>query len=191
MKTEKSGWPSDVKTDAEKLEFIRMYEEKEGIQLDPNEIEFNTGLRQQAKLMLNSFWGKVKKTFHTHTLCFFQFGQRTNMMKTKMVKNAGQLWDILSEPGNEVHTIIEMTGEMLLVRYQSIEYEFEDIISNTNVVIAAFTTAHARLKLYSYMEKLGERVMYTDTGNLIFPSISFFVFSLSFRFDHLHDETRR
>ncbi|KAK6168648.1 hypothetical protein SNE40_019840 [Patella caerulea] len=38
----------------------------------------------------------------------------------------------------------------------------------TNVVIAAFVTAQARLKLYSVLEKLGERVCYFDTDSVIF-----------------------
>ena len=38
----------------------------------------------------------------------------------------------------------------------------------TNVVLAAFTTAHARLKLYSYLEKLQEQVLYFDTDSVIF-----------------------
>lgn len=33
----------------------------------------------------------------------------------------------------------------------------------TNIFIASFTTAWARLKLYSELEKLGESVLYFDT----------------------------
>lgn len=39
-----------------------------------------------------------------------------------------------------------------------------------NVVIAAYTTAQARLKLYSYLEQLKERVLYCDTDSIIFIS---------------------
>ena len=39
---------------------------------------------------------------------------------------------------------------------------------NTNPVIAAFVTAHARLKLYSYIERLGARVLYFDTDSVIY-----------------------
>ena len=37
-----------------------------------------------------------------------------------------------------------------------------------NVFIAAFTTAYARLKMYGYLERLQERVLYTDTDSLIY-----------------------
>ena len=38
----------------------------------------------------------------------------------------------------------------------------------TNVAIAVYTTAQARLKLYSYLEKLGDRVLYYDTDSCIY-----------------------
>ena len=41
-------------------------------------------------------------------------------------------------------------------------------LSNTNVIIASFTTAHARLKLLSYLEAMGESVLYFDTDSLIY-----------------------
>ena len=37
----------------------------------------------------------------------------------------------------------------------------------TNVVIAAFTNAHARLKVYSVLERLQTRVLYFDTNSVI------------------------
>ena len=40
----------------------------------------------------------------------------------------------------------------------------------TNVVIAAFTTAQARLKLYSVLERIQQRVLYFDTDSIIFTS---------------------
>jgi hypothetical protein len=40
----------------------------------------------------------------------------------------------------------------------------------TNVVVAAFTTAYARLKLYDVLDMLQERVLYYDTDSVIFVS---------------------
>lgn len=40
-------------------------------------------------------------------------------------------------------------------------------------MIAAFVTAYARLKLYEYIEGLGDRVLYFDTGSLLFMSVYF------------------
>ena len=38
----------------------------------------------------------------------------------------------------------------------------------TNIFIASFTTALARLKLYDELEKLGEQVLYYDTDSIIY-----------------------
>ena len=38
----------------------------------------------------------------------------------------------------------------------------------TNLFIAIFTTAHARLKLYSALETLQQRVLYYDTDSVIY-----------------------
>ena len=39
-----------------------------------------------------------------------------------------------------------------------------------NVVIAAFTTCHARLRLYNVLDRLQERVLYFDTDSIIYVS---------------------
>jgi hypothetical protein len=41
---------------------------------------------------------------------------------------------------------------------------------NTNPYIAAFTTAHARLRLYKMLQMLGNRVCYCDTDSVIYIS---------------------
>jgi hypothetical protein len=53
VKVQASGWPSWVKNDLDKIQFIIQFEEKEGIQLDPDDMEFNSSLRIVAKLCLN------------------------------------------------------------------------------------------------------------------------------------------
>ena len=154
-KVTNSGW-NGLETETEKQKFIDDYYEHENIRLNPNEIEDNPGKREQDKLMLNSFWGK--------------FGQRTNLMKTKMLNDPSQLWEILFDKRYETHAINVMTEEMLMIRYQTAALEFEEVMTNTNVVIAAFTTGHARLKLYSYMKILDDRVLYTDTDSIIYKT---------------------
>ena len=55
IKQEASGWPSWCRTEEDKRQYVREYQEKEGIKLDPEKIKKNPGLRSFAKLMLNSF----------------------------------------------------------------------------------------------------------------------------------------
>jgi hypothetical protein len=46
--------------------------------------------------------------------------------------------------------------------------EYRKPNKNTNIYIAIFTTAHARLRLYKFLEILGERVLYMDTDSVIY-----------------------
>ena len=36
-----------------------------------------------------------------------------------------------------------------------------------NIFVACFTTAHARMKLYDELVKVGDRALYFDTGNTL------------------------
>ena len=58
IKQEASGYPEWCVTEEQKQAYIDDYYENEGIRLDPQKIKYNPGLRQLAKLMLNSLWGK-------------------------------------------------------------------------------------------------------------------------------------
>ena len=55
IKQEASGLPKWFKTDDDKRKYIQDYYDREGIWLNANNIKKNPGLRQIAKLMLNSF----------------------------------------------------------------------------------------------------------------------------------------
>ena len=55
IKQEASGYPKGVTTEEQKQRYIEEYFEREGVQLDPDKIDYNPGLRALAKLMLNSF----------------------------------------------------------------------------------------------------------------------------------------
>ena len=45
---------------------------------------------------------------------------------------------------------------------------FVDENNKVNIVIAAFTTAYARLKLYDLLDLLQERVLYYDTDSVVY-----------------------
>jgi len=57
---------------------------------------------------------------------------------------------------------------MVAVNFKTSE-TFREANPNTSVVIACFVTANARLRLYSYIEKLQERVLYFDTVRITHP----------------------
>ena len=153
IKTEASGWPTGCDTEEEKDDFIKRFEEIEGIRLEKEKVKPNPGLKATAKLMLNSFWGK--------------FGQRENLPQIQQCTNPNQLYKILDDDTLEVQNIRFCTDDVLEVVYA---YKEDFILPNnrTNVFVAAFTTCWARLKLYSYLERLGDQVLYYDTDSVIY-----------------------
>jgi len=155
LKQEASGWPSECVDDESKERYLREYENTEGITLEKNNIARNPGLRSVAKLCLNSFWGK--------------FGQRSNLPKTEVINDYQQLASLLSSPEHEVTSLLPVNDEVLYVSWQ-LRQEAIAASPMTNVVIAAYTTAQARLKLYEYLERLDQRVLYYDTDSCIYLS---------------------
>ena len=155
IKQEKSGWPDWVHSAEEKLSYIESYYTREGIRLNADKIEVNPGLRAVSKLMLNSFWGK--------------FGQRQDLMKSRYFTDPAEYFKMLNDKRIKVCNVQLVNEEMIFMEYRE-KNEFVRPNNRINVVIAAYTTAHARLKLYSVLKCLGERVLYCDTDSIIFKS---------------------
>ena len=58
---------------------------------------------------------------------------------------------------------------MILVTYK-VKDNFISENAKTNVVLASFTTAHARIELNTYLLQLQDRVVYYDTDSIIYIS---------------------
>ena len=100
---------------------------------------------------ISSFWGK--------------FGQRVSLGQTSMVDDPATFFKVLQNDRTEITNVTIVNEEVLEVKY-TVKEEFLEAPGHTNVVIVAFTTAHARLKLYSILEPLDKRVLYFDTVNI-------------------------
>lgn len=177
IKTEASGWPSECVTEEQKYNYIEKFFHQEGIKLEFADISKNPGLRCLSKLMLNSFWGKL--------------GQLENQPKTTIVNDPEVLFTLLSNPFVNVNSALPVSEDTLIVNYEFKEESYQPL-STTNVCLAAYTTTQARLKLYSYLERLGDRVLYYDTDSVIFvqkdgefePSVGDFIGDMT---DELQD----
>ena len=86
-----------------------------------------------------------------------KFGQRSNMPQVELVKDAGRYFQLLTCQSTQVKNVQFVNDECVEVYYNQGE-DFVTKSDKTNVVIAAFTTAHARLKLYSVLERLQHRL---------------------------------
>lgn len=91
------------------------------------------------------------------------------MPKTEVVVEPERLFQILSDPEIEVHGYLPVNDTKIFVSWAYIgEASLPSKISN--VVLAAYTTAQARLALYEYLENLDRRALYYDTDSVIFST---------------------
>ncbi|KAK5638387.1 hypothetical protein RI129_012682 [Pyrocoelia pectoralis] len=155
IKQQSSGWPYYCDTPKKKDNYIKEYFEAEGVRLDPVKIERNPGLRQLGKAVITSFWGKL--------------GQRENQSKTSIVREPGEFYNMMTNPSININSVLPINEDALLVNWESKEEAYSPL-STVNVVLAAYTTAQARLKLYEHLERLEERVIYYDTDSIIYVS---------------------
>ena len=89
------------------------------------------------------------------------------MGKSEYFTDPKQYYEKVSTDGVVLTRLDIVSDEMVRVQYKLAD-EFEEDLTNVNVAIAAYTTAYARLELYKYLEKLGERVLYFDTDSVFF-----------------------
>ena len=76
--------------------------------------------------------------------------QRENMTKTEYFAEPSKFFDLVTNP-NKIVKNVGMEAHAC-----------------SNVIVAAFGTAQARLKLYEPLKKLNERVLYIDTDSIIY-----------------------
>ena len=126
-------------------------------------------------------WDCSEKTLTSHGLrfnsgtgdiyifCIFigKFAQRSNLVKTEMVYQPKRFIDLLYDDKFEVCDARMVNDDMIEVQFRNAK-EFAEQNNKVNVVVAAFTTAYARLKLYDLLDLLQERVLYYDTDSVIY-----------------------
>jgi len=105
------------------------------------------------KLIANSFWGFLAK--------------RPNKRQHKFITKTPDWLTMLADASNIIEDVDFKHKDVLQVYYTKNE-EMELPAPNTNVVLASFVTAQGRLKLYSELQKLNDRILYIDT--IIFVS---------------------
>ena len=154
-KQESSDYPEWVHNQSDKDKYISDYFEHEGVQLRSENIAKNPGLRQVAKLCLNSLWGK--------------FGQQCHRVQSELIFEAKRFYELVNSDEHEIHDLHLINQEIVELLYKrKKECQREDY--STNIFIALFTTAHARLELFELIHKLGRRVLYFDTDSCIYLS---------------------
>ena len=155
IKQETSGFPPDVKSEEDENNYIKEYFEKEGIHLDRENIRPNKGLRALAKMCLNNLWGK--------------YGQREQLPKNRIVTDGGEFFSLLFDGTKDITDFHILSEKFAQIDYKN-NRNLSELSTTTNVFIAIFTTAQARIKLYEVIEKLGRRLIYCDTDSCVYVS---------------------
>lgn len=117
IKVESSGYPASCDTEEKKQQFIREFEEKEGIKLDPDKMIYNAGNRACAKLLLNSSWGK--------------FAQNPKRVSTKLTHSGANAIKFITDPAisNKSIKFVNPDTEILQVEKSIKEGGFSALFS--------------------------------------------------------------
>ena len=89
------------------------------------------------------------------------------MTQTKRLTEPKDLYGYLESDQYEVKDAQLVNDETVEIQYIAKE-GFVKENDKVNIVIAAFTTAYARLKLYDLLDLLQERVLYYDTDSVVY-----------------------
>ena len=132
---------------------LAAYQTREGIALKSANMEENKGQRSFAKLMLNSMWGK--------------FGQWTDKRQVREFTDPQSVLEFVDSNQHTITYISTLTEDRVEIHYRQV---VDDRLPsmNLNIFIAAFTTCHARLRLYDALHHLQERVLYFHTDSVIY-----------------------
>ena len=157
LKQQAASWPKSADTQEKREKYLRDYEEKEGIRLDPTKIreQKDTVSYLLSKLALNSFWGKM--------------AEQQDTRQTRITHDAGVFYKFLAEENYREKKFDLLSEDTMILNWRE---ESCAVTGNRrgNVIHAIFTTALARLKLYSLLEQLGERIVYCDTDSVVYHS---------------------
>ncbi|KAG8235576.1 hypothetical protein J437_LFUL013126 [Ladona fulva] len=153
IKQEASGYPSWCNNPESRKNYIKSFFDRERISLDEGAIKHNPGMRQLAKLMLNSFWGR--------------FGMRENLPRCSILRSHEELVSLATDPNVELSRVIPVSEDVIFACWNAHEDSMKALPS-ANILVACYTTCHARLVLYEYLRKLDRRVLYFDTDSVIF-----------------------
>jgi hypothetical protein len=152
-KQEASGWPTCDMSESQKEQYISEYLEAEGILLDKDSIEFNSGMRLANKAALNNLWGK--------------FSECQTYRKHEMINSSEKFYSFLTDSTlilKDIHALSENTAQIEYVHKDGHTPESPYV----NIFIGIFTTAHARTRLYKEMSRLQNNVCYYDTDSLVY-----------------------
>ena len=94
-------------------------------------------------------------------------GIKPEKTQTTIVDSEKEFHELLTSRGTEVRNLIFPNDDVAWVSWK---YSEQNVAAgkNVNVAVAAYVTTEVRLKLYEYLSKLRESVLYCDTDLVVF-----------------------
>lgn len=133
-------------------EYAEELKSRLGIKVKRSDFQLNVSLRTLAKMVLNSLWGK--------------FAQRDDLTKTTILADSTAKMKYYQRIAHGL--TVEKDSRTYGSNKELKKYTDPFGFSKKNVAVAAFVTAHARLRLWKELHRLGERVYYHDTDSVIY-----------------------
>jgi hypothetical protein len=146
--TPKEDWHLYV-SDENKQKYLEYVQNTSGISIDIDKVKYNAGLRFIAKLCLNSLWGKFGQNLDRDDVIYVN-----NELDYLKYFEKMRRYEIL----NDKMVFMKISGS-------------KKPTFRTTMCVAAYTTAHARIRLHKLMTGIinqGGTMYYCDTDSVIF-----------------------
>ena len=154
LKAEASGYPSWVRSLTDEDRYIQSFWDSEVIRQDKESIKYNAPKRWLEKLCLNSMWGKLT--------------ERNNTTQTKSISDPKELYRFLAKPCVEVTNLMFANDDTVWISWKFTAEELVPSLRHTKEVIGAYVTAGARIHLYQYLDRVREKVLYSDSDSMLY-----------------------
>ena len=94
--------------------------------------------------------------------------ERNDRTQTRLITEPKELYNFLSMPGIEVTNLAFASDDVVWISWKHSAEQLVRNLRHTNELIGAYVTAGARIHLYRYLVRLGERAIYCDTDSVIY-----------------------
>lgn len=167
-KIEASGVPDWVGDDPTKWEEFRRYHaDKLGIDLDRASMIKNNSKKAGAKLLCNSLWGKFGERNKSSKWGTFALGEMDDrIMELERQWIAGDVdIEFRRYSGNKETVGMVYSHVKELPSTHVLQKKRR---GHKNIAVASMITSHARCRLWTELNKLGDRVLYHDTDSIVY-----------------------
>ena len=126
------------------------------MEISEDDIQPNSAFRMVSKLCLNTLRGYS--------------GLKTNTPKVKLVDNMPEVVDLFTDFNINLHSLdlIKINEKLMIANFKIVD-QIDPILPNLSVLLALFTTSHARLILYEHLQKIPTKnILYFDTDSIVY-----------------------